>query len=123
MVCAIHVRQDSTTSRFEESPDRQIVPFSAFASIFWILSHTKYVLGDGYLGLADHAPFDAILVTAGAPELPQKLLGQLKIGGCLVIPIGQDPQIMHRFRRTSERSFDKEQFGEFRFVPMLKNKS
>lgn len=83
----------------------------------------EFVLGDGYLGLPDHAPFDAILVTAGAPELPQKLLGQLKIGGCLVIPIGQDPQIMHRFRRTAERSFDKEQFGEFRFVPMLKNKS
>lgn len=83
----------------------------------------KYILGDGYLGLPDEAPFDAILVTAGAPELPKTLLGQLKIGGCLVIPIGHDPQIMHRFRRTAEKSFDKEQFGEFRFVPMLKDKS
>ena len=83
----------------------------------------KYILGDGYLGLPDHAPFDAILVTAGAPYLPKKLLGQLKIGGRLVIPIGDDPQIMHRFTRTSEKAFDKEQFGAFRFVPMLKDKS
>lgn len=83
----------------------------------------KYILGDGYLGLPDQAPFDAILVTAGAPYLPKKLLGQLKIGGRLVIPIGDDPQIMYRYTRTSEKAFDKEQFGEFRFVPMLKNKS
>ncbi|MGB2245777.1 MAG: protein-L-isoaspartate(D-aspartate) O-methyltransferase [Flavobacteriaceae bacterium] len=83
----------------------------------------KHVLGDGYQGLPEDAPFDAIIVTAGAPELPKALLGQLKIGGRLVIPIGQDPQIMHRFTRTGEKSFDKEQLGEFRFVPMLKNKS
>ena len=83
----------------------------------------KYLLGDGYLGLPDDAPFDAILVTAGAPFVPKALLSQLKIGGRLVIPIGNDPQIMHRFTRTGEKTFDKETFGEFRFVPMLKDKS
>ncbi len=83
----------------------------------------KYLLGDGYLGLPDDAPFDAILVTAGAPFVPKALLSQLKIGGRLVIPIGNDPQIMHRFTRTGEKIFDKETFGEFRFVPMLKDKS
>lgn len=87
------------------------------------LSPKKSVLGDGYLGLPDEGPFDAILVTAGASELPKKLLSQVKIGGRLVIPIGEDPQIMHRFTRTGEKSFDKETFGEFRFVPMLKNKT
>jgi protein-L-isoaspartate(D-aspartate) O-methyltransferase len=83
----------------------------------------KYILGDGYIGLPDDGSFDAILVTAGAPSLPKDLLRQLKIGGRLVIPIGTDPQIMHRFTRTGEKSFDKEQFGEFRFVPMLKDKN
>jgi len=83
----------------------------------------KHILGDGYLGLPDDGPFDAILVTAAAPTLPKGLLRQLKIGGRLVIPIGTDPQIMHRFSRTGEKSFDKEQFGEFRFVPMLKDKN
>jgi len=83
----------------------------------------KYILGDGYLGLPDDGSFDAILVTAGAPSLPKDLLRQLKIGGRLVIPIGTDPQIMHRFTRTGVKSFDKEQFGEFRFVPMLKDKN
>lgn len=83
----------------------------------------KALLGDGYLGLPEIAPFDAIIVTAGAAELPKKLLSQLVIGGRLIIPIGTDEQIMHRFTRTSEKSFDKETFGSFRFVPMLKDKS
>ena len=83
----------------------------------------KHLLGDGYLGLPKEAPFDAILVTAGAPNVPKALLSQLKIGGRLVIPIGNDPQVMHRFTRTGEKTFDKETFGEFRFVPMLKDKS
>ena len=83
----------------------------------------KALLGDGYLGLPEEAPFDAIIVTAGAAELPKKLLSQLVIGGRLVIPIGTEEQLMHRFTRTTEKSFNKETFGSFRFVPMLKNKS
>ena len=83
----------------------------------------KSILGDGYMGLPEAAPFDAILVTAGAPQLPHALLEQLAIGGRLVIPIGNDPQIMYRYTRTGEKTMDKETFGEFRFVPMLKDKN
>ena len=83
----------------------------------------KLVFGDGYLGLPEDAPFDAIVVTAGAPELPKALLGQIKIGGRLVIPIGDDVQVMTLFIRTGEKSFEKHEFGDFRFVPMLKEKN
>ena len=81
------------------------------------------VFGDGYKGLPDYAPFDSIIVTAGAPYVPKPLLAQLKVGGRLVIPIGNDPQIMHLYVRTSATEFQKETFGEFRFVPMLKDKN
>lgn len=83
----------------------------------------KAILGDGYQGMPSEAPFDAIIVTAGAPELPKALLQQLALGGRLVIPIGSDPQIMYRYTRTGDKTFDKETFGEFRFVPLLKNKT
>ena len=83
----------------------------------------QVLLGDGYLGSPEDGPFDAIIVTAGAPYLPKALLSQLKIGGRLVIPIGEDSQIMYRYTRTGEKHFDKETFGEFRFVPMLKDKN
>ena len=83
----------------------------------------KLIYGDGYLGLPDEAPFDGIIVTAGAPEVPKALLSQLKVGGRLVIPVGDDVQVMTLFIRTSEKSFEKHEFGDFRFVPMLKEKS
>ncbi len=83
----------------------------------------KLVFGDGYKGLPEEAPFDGIIVTAGAPYLPKALLGQLKIGGRLVIPIGNDPQIMHLYIRKDTKTFEKREFGEFRFVPMLSNKN
>lgn len=83
----------------------------------------KLVFGDGYLGMPEDAPFDGILVTAGAPEVPKALLSQLKVGGRLVIPVGDDVQVMTLFIRTSEKSFEKHEFGDFRFVPMLKEKS
>lgn len=83
----------------------------------------KLIFGDGYKGLEVEAPFDGIIVTAGAPFVPQPLLAQLKIGARLVIPVGDSVQIMTVFTRTSENSFDKEEFGEFRFVPMLENKN
>jgi protein-L-isoaspartate(D-aspartate) O-methyltransferase len=76
--------------------------------------------GDGYKGWNEFAPFDKILVTAGAPFVPAPLLAQLKIGGKLVIPIGDDVQIMTLFIRKGEKDFEKHEFGEFRFVPMLK---
>ena len=77
--------------------------------------------GDGYKGLQEHQPFDKILVTAGAEILPKQLRLQLKIGGKLVIPIGKDIQKMTVIERKSEKSFDKKIYGNFKFVPMLKN--
>ncbi len=82
----------------------------------------KIIFGDGYKGLPDDAPFDGIIVTAGAPFVPKALLSQLKIGGRLVIPIGGAEQIMTLFIRTSEKDFEKHELGKFKFVPMLNNK-
>ncbi|TKS56145.1 protein-L-isoaspartate(D-aspartate) O-methyltransferase [Mesohalobacter halotolerans] len=79
--------------------------------------------GDGYKGLPDYAPFDKIIVTAGAPFVPKPLMAQLKIGGRMVIPVGEDPQIMTLFVRTAKDKFDKHTFGEFRFVPLLEDKN
>ena len=84
----------------------------------------KYLsFGDGYKGLPEYAPFDKIIVTAGAPYVPRPLMAQLKIGGRLVIPVGEDPQIMTLFIRTAKDKFDKHTYGEFRFVPLLEDKN
>lgn len=78
-------------------------------------------LGDGYAGLPRFAPFDKILVTAGATALPDNLLSQLAIGGHLVIPIGdEDSQTMWRFTRLENGEIRSETFGQFKFVPFLK---
>lgn len=83
----------------------------------------KFVFGDGYKGLPKEAPFDRIIVTAGAPEVPQALLSQLKIGGRMVIPVGSDDQIMTLIIRNSEKEFERHQAGVFRFVPLLEDKN
>ena len=84
----------------------------------------KYLsFGDGYKGLPDYAPFDGIIVTAGAPQVPKALLGQLKVGGRMVIPVGKALQVMTLFERKSESEFEKTEFGEFRFVPLLEDKN
>ena len=83
----------------------------------------KLVYGDGYIGLPENAPFDGIIVTAGAPYVPKALLGQLKIGGKLVIPVGDEVQVMTVFTRTGDKSFEKLEYGDFRVVPMLKEKN
>ena len=83
----------------------------------------KLIFGDGYKGFKEEAPFDGIVVTAGAPFVPKPLMSQLKIGGRLVIPIGSENQIMTLITRISQTEFKKEEFGEFRFVPLLENKN
>ena len=79
------------------------------------------VFGDGFEGLADFAPFDKILVTCGAGELPVQLLRQLKVGGIMVIPLGNktEEQVLTRFIKISENQVEKEEFGLYKFVPML----
>jgi protein-L-isoaspartate(D-aspartate) O-methyltransferase len=79
--------------------------------------------GDGYKGLENHAPFDSIIVTAGAPIIPKPLMAQLKIGGRLVIPLGEKHQIMTMLIRKNETQFEKHEFGDFKFVPLLENKN
>ncbi len=83
----------------------------------------KLIFGDGYKGLPEEAPFKSIIVTAGAPFVPNPLLAQLEIGGRLVIPVGDDVQIMTLFIRKGPKEFEKYELGEFRFVPLLEDKN
>lgn len=83
----------------------------------------KVIFGDGYKGLPEEAPFDGIIVTAGAPFVPNPLLAQLKIGGRLVIPVGIDEQVMTLYQRISAKEFEKKELGSFRFVPLLEDKN
>lgn len=82
-----------------------------------------FFYGDGYLGLPRFAPFDKILVTAGAPLVPEGLLNQLKIGGRMVVPVGGGGgQVMMAVDRISEDEFKESQHGYFAFVPMIKGR-
>lgn len=92
-----------------------------------ILRHLHYnarlSFGDGYKGLPTFAPFDKIIITCGAPGVPQELVNQLKVGGVMIIPIGEGvEQQMKRIKKISETELKEEDFGVFRFVPMLENK-
>jgi protein-L-isoaspartate(D-aspartate) O-methyltransferase len=82
----------------------------------------KIIYGDGYEGLEEESPYDSIIVTAGAPLVPKPLLNQLKIGGRLVIPLGKNIQIMTLYVKISDDNFDIKKYGEFQFVPLLKEK-
>lgn len=83
----------------------------------------KLFYGDGYKGLPSFAPFDRILVTCGAPEIPKTLFPQLKIGGIMVVPVGEgDDQIMHKIVKLGDDDFEITEHGTFKFVPMLENK-
>jgi protein-L-isoaspartate(D-aspartate) O-methyltransferase len=86
------------------------------------LGYQAYLFyGDGYKGLPAYGPFDRILVTAGAPEIPQELRQQLVTGGRMVIPVGsEDHQDMFLVQRKSDTEFVSEKHGAFIFVPMLR---
>ena len=84
----------------------------------------RFFYGDGYEGLPTYAPFDKVLVTAAAPQIPEKLLQQLKVGGKMVIPVGgQEVQRMLRITKVSDTDYDQEMFDNFSFVPMLAGKT
>ena len=79
------------------------------------------IFSDGFVGMPNFAPFDKILVTCGAEKLPIQLLRQLKVGGIMVIPLGNnsEEQVLTRFIKISEKQVEKEEFGLYKFVPML----
>ena len=85
-------------------------------------SRIKTFLGDGNKGLPTYGPFDRILITAAAPEIPQALIEQLKVGGMIVIPLceNEDHQTMLRLTKQEDGSLLREEYGDFKFVPMLK---
>ena len=94
-------------------------------SLMRVKAHLKY--GDGYEGIEEQAPFDKIIITAGAPVIPKKLFDQLVVGGMMIIPIGIDEQVMTLIIKTSATAFEKIEYdnfnqSNFKFVPMLKNK-
>lgn len=85
-------------------------------------SRIKTFLGDGNKGLPTYGPFDRILITAAAPEIPQTLIEQLKVGGMIVIPLceNEDHQTMLRLTKQEDGSLLREEYGDFKFVPLLK---
>jgi protein-L-isoaspartate(D-aspartate) O-methyltransferase len=84
----------------------------------------KMFYGDGYKGLPPHAPFDKIIITAAAPEIPDELLKQMKPGGILVCPVGpQEAQVMVCVSKVNETEFIRNELDTFRFVPMLGNRA
>jgi protein-L-isoaspartate(D-aspartate) O-methyltransferase len=104
--------------------ERQKELFEKSRHFFEILKYRpQQKFGDGYKGLPIHGPYDGILVTCGAPFVPKALLTQLKVGGRLVIPVGEEEQIMTRITRVSEKEFSKKEYGAFKFVPFLKGKN
>lgn len=105
--------------------ERQEALYHKASHIFDVLNlkgiHSFF--GDGMKGLLEYAPFDRILVTAGAKEVPKDLLEQLAVGGILVIPVGDEKQQeMFRIKRTATDHYEYELYDKFRFVPLLSGK-
>ena len=106
------------------SIERQKELHDSAKSLLTLMNYShKLFYGDGFKGLPAYAPFDKILVTCGAPFIPEDLINQLKIGGIMVIPVGAgEVQVMTLITKTYENQYEEKQFQEFRFVPMLENK-
>lgn len=104
--------------------ERQRELYLKSRSLLTQMSYKPYFFyGDGYAGLLGYAPFDKILITAGAPEIPEALTKQLKVGGRMVVPVGgSNGQVMKAIDRISENEFKETEHGHFSFVPMLKGK-
>jgi protein-L-isoaspartate(D-aspartate) O-methyltransferase len=84
----------------------------------------KLFYGDGYLGLPTFAPFHKVIVTAGAPYIPEPLKEQLLVGGKLIIPVGVgETQIMHEIIKVSASNYEVTTHGKFKFVPLLEQKA
>jgi len=80
----------------------------------------NFFLGDGSKGIPEHGPYDKIIVTAGAPMVPEELLRQLAIGGILVIPVGDaETQKMVTILKTAENDYERHVLDTFRFVPLV----
>lgn len=105
--------------------ERQKKLFDANKQFVYIKKYPniKFFYGDGYEGLPTYAPFDKIIITAAAPEIPQKLIQQLKPGGMMVIPLGAgNLQTMMRLTKSENGSIKEEVFDHFSFVPMVEGK-
>ncbi len=99
-----------------------------FISAKHIIDHFGYspklYYGDGYKGVELYQPYDKILVTCGAPHVPKLLIDQLKVGGIMIIPLGEgEEQLMKKITKISENETKEEEFGVFKFVPMLEKKA
>lgn len=105
------------------SIERQYSLFQVTSKLLAELDSRIYThYGDGFAGLPNFAPFDKIIVTCGAPYVPETLLQQLKVGGIMVIPVGDESQIMKRITKIDDKEYNEETYGEFLFVPMLKER-
>jgi len=94
----------------------QVLPYMGYKAHFF--------LGDGSKGIPQHAPYDKIIVTAGAPFVPDVMLKQLKLGGILVIPVGDEKeQKMVTILRVGENDFERIELDTFRFVPLVGDKA
>ena len=82
----------------------------------------RLFFGDGFKGQPHYAPFDKIIVTCGAPFVPEELCNQLKIGGTMVIPVGEEEQEMILINKKNDGNFERESLGKFKFVPMLEQR-
>jgi len=100
-------------ARLAESARRRL------AELRYTNVHVRH--GDGSLGWAEHAPYDAIVVTAGGPQAPRSLLAQLAVGGRLVMPVGSTPRIQRLLRvvRTGDATYESEDLGDVAFVPLI----
>lgn len=107
-----------TIERQEKLYERtiQVLPYMGYKPQFF--------LGDGSKGIPEHAPYDKIIVTAGAPMVPEELLRQLNIGGILVIPVGDaETQKMVTILKTAENDYERHVLDTFRFVPLVGDKA